>query len=50
MIEDLEADFTGTPIYASNTDNAAAAEVENTYEAITAVAKSRNEMEIYLKG
>ena len=49
MIEDLEADLTGAPIYASNTDDADMAEVKNSDEAITAVSKSRNKLEIDLK-
>ena len=35
MIEDLEDDLTGTPIYALNTDDVAFAEVANSDEAIT---------------
>ena len=49
MIEGLEADLTGSPIDASNTDDSAMAEVENADEAITAVAKARNGMGIDLK-
>ena len=49
MIEGLEDDFTGSPIDASNPDNQAVAEDANADEAITAVAKGTNEMEIYLK-
>ena len=45
MIEDLEADLTRAPIYASNTDNADLAKVANADEAITAVSKAGNEME-----
>ena len=36
MVEDLESDLTALPIYASNTDNVALAEVKNSDEAITA--------------
>ena len=43
---DLEDDLTGAPIDASNIDNLTVSEVENSDEAITAVAKARNEMEI----
>ena len=49
MIEDLETDLTRAPIDASNTDDAALSEVENSDEAITAVAKDSNDMKIYLK-
>ena len=42
----MEANFTGAPIYASNPDALAVAEEASSDEAITAVAKSRNEMEI----
>ena len=42
----MEADLSGAPIYSSNNDDAALSEVENTDEAITAVAKASNEMEI----
>ena len=49
MIEYLEADLTGAPIYDSNTDYVALAEVENAEEPITAEAKDSNDMEIYLK-
>ena len=44
MIEDLEADFTGEPKEASNTDDVALAEVANADEVITAEAKASNEM------
>ena len=46
IFEYLEANFTGAPIYASNPDALAVAEEASSDEAITAVAKSRNEMEI----
>ena len=36
MIGDLEADLTGAPKYASNTEDVDLAEVENSDEAITA--------------
>ena len=49
MIEDLEADFDGAPKYASNNDNVALAEEKNSDEAITAVSKAGNEMEIDIK-
>ena len=49
MIEDLGADLTGAPKYASNTDDVALAEVQNSDEAITIEAKASNEMEICLK-
>ena len=49
MIEDLEADLTGSPIDASNTDDATLDEVANYDEAITAVANSRNEIGIGIK-
>ena len=44
MIEDLEDDLTGSPIDASNTDNAVVDEEANTDESITAVAKDINDM------
>ena len=40
----MEADLTGSPIDASNTEDAGLAEVVNSDEAITSVAKSSNEM------
>ena len=49
MIEDLEADLTGSPIDYSNSENSAVYEVANADEAITAVDKPRNEMEIDIK-
>ena len=49
IIEDLKANLTGSPIDASNTDYSAVAEEANSDEAITAVAKSRNETEIDLE-
>ena len=49
MIEDLEAELTGSPIDASNPDNQAVAKEENADDAITAVAKARNETEIDIK-
>ena len=49
MIEDLEANLTGSPIYASNTDNSAVTEEANAYEAINAVVKSSNDIEIYIE-
>ena len=39
IIEDLEANLTGTPIDVSNTDDLAVAEEENDDEAITAKSK-----------
>ena len=42
----MEANITGTPIYASNPDNLAVAEYANADKTTTAVAKSSNEMEI----
>ena len=44
MIEDLEAGFTGSSIYASNTDNVDLAEVANDDESITAKAKANNDV------
>ena len=49
MIEDLEADLTGSPIDDLNTDDSAVAEEANPDESITAVAMASNEMEIDLK-
>ena len=49
MTDNLEADLTGAPIDASNHDNLVVDEVSNADEAITAVAKASNEMEIDLK-
>ena len=49
MIEDLEADFTGEPKEASNTDDVALAEVANADEVITAEAKASNEMKKFPK-
>ena len=49
IIEDLEDNLTGTQMDASNTDNLAVAEGANTNEAITAVHKYRNDMEMYLE-
>ena len=49
MIEDLEADLTGAPIYASNDEYADLAEVKNYDEYITVVSAVSNEMEIGLK-
>ena len=46
MIEDLEANFTGSPIDASNSDNSAMSEEANADEAIKAVAKDINDMEM----
>ena len=46
MIEYLEADLIGALIYASNTDNAAFAEVANANETITEEAKASNVMDI----
>ena len=42
----MEANLTGSPIYASNPDNLAVAEDANSDKTTTAVAKSSNEMEI----
>ena len=42
----MEANLTGAPIDASNTDNLVVAEEANDYEAIASVAKSSNDMEI----
>ena len=44
MVEDLEADLNEAPIDDSNTGNAALAEVANSDESITSVAKASNEM------
>ena len=49
IIEDLEANLTGTPIYASITDNLAVAEEANADESITSVSKASNEMESDIK-
>ena len=49
MIEDLEANLTGKPIDASNTDNSAVSEEENSDESITELAKTSKDMEIYIK-
>ena len=49
MIQDLEADFTGARIYASNTGDADLAEVANSGESVTVEAKAINEMEIDVK-
>ena len=49
MIEGLEADLTGALIYASKNNDAYLNEVGNAAESITALSKSRNEMEIDLK-
>ena len=49
MIEDLEANLTGKPIDASNTDNSAVSEEENPDESITELAKTSKDMEIYIK-
>ena len=45
----MEANLTGVPTNASNTEDAALAEVENADEAITAVAKAINDTDIDLK-
>ena len=45
MIEDLEADMTGSPKETSNTDNSAVSEEANVDESITSEAKASNEME-----
>ena len=42
MVEDLESELTGAPIYAANSENAALVEVANSGEAITAVSKAIN--------
>ena len=44
----MEANLTGAPIYASNIDDLAVAEEENSDEDITALAKASNVMEIDL--
>ena len=49
MIEDLEADMTGSPKETSNTDNSAVSEEANVDESITFEAKASNEMENDLK-
>ena len=49
MIEDLESDLTGSPIDASNADDVALDEVENSDEAITVESKSINEMKPDIK-
>ena len=49
MIEDLEADMTGSPKETSNTDNSAVSEEANVDESITSEAKASNEMENDLK-
>ena len=49
MVEDLEADLTGAPIDSLNTEYLEVAEETNPDEAITAVAKASNDMEIDLK-
>ena len=45
----MEANLTGKPIDASNPDNLTVAEEENSDEAITAVAKDRNDMGINIE-
>ena len=49
IIEDLEANLTGTSIDASNPDDLVLAEEGNSNESITVVAKASNDMEIYLE-
>ena len=49
MIEYLEANLTGAPIDSSDNENLSVAEQVNSDEAITAVAKDSNEMEIDLE-
>ena len=49
MIEDLEAEMTGSLKENSNSDNLAVAEEENIDEAITAESNASNEIENYLK-
>ena len=49
MFEYLKPDLTGAQIDTSNANNVDFSEVKNADEAITAVAKDSNEMEIYLK-
>ena len=49
MIEDLKDVLTGSPIDASNTDDAALSELENEDKAITAVDKASNETAIDIK-
>ena len=44
IIDDLEADYNGSPIDALNTGYLAAAEEVNPDESVTAVAKASNEM------
>ena len=44
----MEADLTVSPIDASNPDDLAVAEESNSDEAITAVAKSSNDMDIFI--
>ena len=49
MIEDLEAYLTGSPIYASNTDDVDLQEVANDDEYLTTEAQASNEMIFDLK-
>ena len=49
IIEDLEDNLTGSPLYASNTDDLPVAEYENSDEAITTVAKGIKETDIDLE-
>ena len=49
MIEDLEAEFTGSSKKTSNTDDVAFSEVGNVDEAITAEDKAINDMENDIK-
>ena len=44
ITEDLEANFTGAPIYASNPEDSTVSEEVNSDEAITAVNMTNNEM------
>ena len=43
----MEANLTGSPIYALNTDNLEVTVEANANESITEVAKASNAMEIY---
>ena len=49
MIEDLEADLTGAPLYSLNIEDLEVAEEANADEATIAEAKASNDMEIGLK-
>ena len=44
MIEDLEADLTGSPKQNSNTENVVLSKVANADESITAKAKANNDV------